>query len=102
MRPVRWSILRGKDEAAVQKKEGRWQLKLTGEQAVPAAKVEALFEEIANTYEMLLGLKSDFIQWRFEQKEAAIKGNLFRDLYEKADRIPLSKLASGKPIKDAK
>jgi len=94
-------FIRGKDEAAVQKKEGRWQLKLTGEKEVPAAEVEAFFEEIANTYEVLLGLKFEFVQWRYGQKEAAIKGNLFRDLYEKAGRIPLSKLASGKPIDDA-
>jgi hypothetical protein len=68
-------FIRGKDEAAVQKKEGRWQLKLTGEKAVPAAEVDAFFEEIANTYEVLLGLKSQFVQWRYKQKKAAIKGN---------------------------
>lgn len=95
-------FIRGKDEAAVQKKEGQWQLKLTGQKAVPAAEVDAFFEEIANTYEVLLGLKSQFVQWRHQQKDAAIKGNLFRDLYEKGGRIPFSKLASGKPIEDAK
>ena len=95
-------FIRGKDEAAVQKKEGRWQLKLTGEKAVPAAEVEAYFEEIANTYDVLLSLKSEFVQWRFEQKAAAIEGKLFRELYEKAGPLPLSKLASGKPIEDTK
>lgn len=49
-----------------------------------------------------LGLKSEFVQWRFEQKAAAIKRKLFRELYEKAGRLPLSKLASCKPIEDSK
>lgn len=95
-------FVRGKGEAAVQKKEGRWQLKLTGENAVPAGEVDAFFEEISNTYEILLILKSQFVQWRYEQKHAAIKGNLFRDLYERARQIPFTKLVDGKPIEDAK
>lgn len=97
-----FKFVRGKDEAAVQKKEGRWQLKLIDEKAVLSAEVEAFFDEIANTYEVLLGLKSDFARWRYEQKKAAVEGSLFRDLYTKADQVPLSKLASGKPIEDGK
>lgn len=95
-------FIRGKDEAAVKKQEGRWQLKLTGEQEIPSAEVEDFFEELANSYEVLLGLKSDFVRWRYEQMAVATQRSILRDLHEKASQDHLSKLASGKPFEDAK
>lgn len=88
-------FIRGRGETAVHKLGGDWHLKLTGEHAVPVADVEAFFEEIANTYEALLPLKSQFVEWRFKQKTEAITKNMYRDLYEKAGGMPLSKLLGG-------
>lgn len=67
---------RGQGEAAVQKAKGQWQLRLTGEKEVPAAQVEVFFEELAGTCEALMNLKSQFVEWRFEQKKAAIADRL--------------------------
>ncbi|CDO36922.1 hypothetical protein [Novosphingobium sp. KN65.2] len=76
-------FIRGKDEAAVQKKEGEWHLKLTGEVAVPVAEVEAFFEEIADTLEALLALKSQYVEKTYKAKAAAIISRMYGELAEK-------------------
>lgn len=81
-------IERGKGETVVQRHRGEWQLRLTGEVAVPAAEVEGFFEEIANTYEKLLNLKSQFVEWRYEQKAAALTGGLFAEMADAVSGMP--------------
>ena len=93
-------IIRGKDETAVQKHGGEWHLKLTGEHAVPVADVEAFFEEIANSYEVLLGLKSEYVERRYKAKTDAVMAKMAGELIEKARGTPLSRLV-GLAAKDA-
>ncbi|ALR21883.1 hypothetical protein [Sphingobium baderi] len=81
-------IIRGRDETAVQKHGGEWHLKLTGEHAVPVADVEAFFEEIANSYETLVDLKSEYVAWRYKAKADAVMAKIAGELVEKARRIP--------------
>ena len=64
--------VRGKDETAVKKTGGEWQLKFTGEQPVPVAEVEAFFEEAAEAFEAMLKLKSEYVEWRVAEKQGAI------------------------------
>lgn len=85
-------IIRGKDETAVQKHGGEWHLKLTGEHAVPVADVEAFFEEIANSYETLLGLKSEYVERRYKAKADAVVAKMAGELVEKARGIPPSRV----------
>ena len=93
-------IIRGKDETAVQKHGGEWHLKLTGEHAVPVADVEAFFEEIANSYEVLLGLKSEYVERRYKAKTDAVMAKMAGQLVEKARHIPPSRVV-GLAAKDS-
>lgn len=64
--------VRGKDETAVKKTGGEWHLKLTGEQAVPVAEVEAFFDEAANAFETMLKLKSEYVEWQVAERKKEI------------------------------
>jgi hypothetical protein len=64
--------IRGKEEAAVTKKGGDWQLKVTGERAVPVAEVEAFFEEAANCLEAMLNLKTEYVAWKYSEIGKAV------------------------------
>lgn len=88
---------RGRDEVAVKKKGGEWQLKLTGEKAVPVAEVEEFFEEAADAYEALLDLKSEYIEWRMEERKGVIMGELAGRLKEKAGANALARLLRSQP-----
>ena len=96
--------VRGKDEIAVQKKGGEWQLKLTGERAVPVAEVEAFFEEAAVAYETLVGLKAEYVAWRAKAKTDAVIAKMAGELVEKARQLPLSSLVgtAAKPDEGSK
>jgi hypothetical protein len=76
--------VRGKDEATVKKAAGEWHLKLTGEQSVPVAEVEAFFEEAANAFETMLKLKSEYVEWRVAEKQRATMERI-------AKRAPITK-----------
>lgn len=94
--------VRGKDETAVQKKSGEWQLKLTGEKAVPVAEVEAFFEEAADACEALLALKSEYVEWRIKAKTDAIMGNLVRQLTNKIGDKVLARPLDADPMGEGK
>lgn len=56
--------VRGKEETAVAKKGGEWELKVTGERAVPVAEVEEFFEKAADCLETMLALKAEYVEWK--------------------------------------
>lgn len=64
--------VRGKEETAVAKKAGEWQLKVTGEREVPVAEVQAFFEKAADCFEAMLDLKSEYVEWAVEKETTKI------------------------------
>jgi hypothetical protein len=72
--------VRGKEETAVTKKGGDWQLKVTGERAVPVAEVEAFFEEAAKCFEALLDLKTQYVAWKYSEIGKAVVANMAGDM----------------------
>lgn len=64
--------VRGKEETAVAKKAGEWQLKVTGEREVPVAEVQAFFEKVADCFEAMLDLKGEYVEWAVEKETTKI------------------------------
>lgn len=64
--------IRGKEETAVAKKAGEWQLKVTGEREVPVAEVEAFFDRAADCFEAMVDLKGEYVAWKVEQAQKKI------------------------------
>jgi hypothetical protein len=71
--------VRGKEETAVSKKEGEWQLKMTGEREVSVAEVESFFEKAADCLEAMLALKVEYVEWKTSENANEIfKGMVAR------------------------
>ena len=68
--------VRGQDETDVAKRAGQWQLKVTGERAVPVAEVEAFFEKATDCFEVMLGLKSEYVEWNIGEVGKVISAGM--------------------------
>lgn len=89
--------VRGKEETAVAKKGGEWQLKVTGERAVPVAEVEAFFDRAADCLEAILALNGEYMEWKMaELRKEAVGGMVARTARKPmatgTDETALSKL----------
>ena len=78
--------VRGKEETAVAKKGGEWQLKVTGERAVPVAEVEAFFEKASDCFEAALALKGEYVEW----KAVGMWKEVFEPMAARMAREPLT------------
>ena len=76
--------VRGKEETAVAKKSGEWQLKITGERAVPVGEVEAFFEKASDAVEAMMALKAEYVEWRTSRIADTAWANEMRQLIQHA------------------
>lgn len=81
--------VRGKEETAVAKKRGEWQLKVTGEREVPVAEVEAFFEKAADCFDAMLTLKGEYVEW----KTAEMEKEIFAGMAARMARKPMPRAA---------
>ncbi len=84
-------FMRGKEETAVVKKDGIWQLKVTGERAVPVAEVNAFFEKAADSLESMLALKREYVEW----KSAELGEEVFAEIAARKALEPIT-IGTGK------
>ncbi len=88
--------IRGKEETSVAKKAGEWQLKVTGERAVPVAEVEAFFEKAADCFEAMLDLKSEYVEWRVEEAQTKTMEDLVARIIDRPVSKSIGKVGLGK------
>ncbi len=75
--------VRGKEETSVARKGGEWQLKVTGERAVPVADVEAFFEKAADAFDAMLALKGEYAQWKAGEARKEIVARMVAQMARK-------------------
>lgn len=93
--------VRGKEETAVAKKGGEWQLKMTGEREVSVTEVDAFFEKAADCFEAMLALKREYVEWESSEKAKEIfKGMVARMVQDVSPQNTVG-LLGDLPLKDA-
>ena len=93
--------VRGKEETAVAKKGGEWQLKMTGEREVSVAEVEAFFEKAADSLEAMLALKVEYVQWKTSEKAKEIFKGMMARMTQDASPQNTGRLLGDLPLNDA-
>lgn len=92
--------VRGKEETAVSKKKGEWQLRMTGEREVSVTEVDAFFEKAADCFEAMLALKGEYVEWESSEKAKGIFKGMVARMIQDASPQKTKRIIGDLSLKD--